>query len=302
MRVTQNMIYRRFLTNLERLNDNIARSFEEISSGKKINRPSDDPFGAAKALGYYSELHDIDQYNRNINQAIAWMNITETAFKQMEDVVIKTQEIALSQASDTATAETRKAMAGQIRQLKGHFLQIANTKLGDRYIFAGFKTNEEPFQSDNYYHGDTNKIKVNISPYMHLGFNITGEFLAPQYDPTSPPTLTPENNIFQLYDELADALENNNSNKIRKLLSYINEFYGKINKKHAELGNIMERFEKVQLELSNMQGDISKLLSDTEDADIAKTTSNLAMCQTMYQSTLAAMAKVIQNNLLNYLT
>ncbi len=299
MRVTQHMIYRSFLTNLEGINSELLKSFERISSGKSINRPSDDPFRATKALGYHSILNDIEQYNRNINRAMSWMDVTETALKQTEDVLIKTQEIAISQASDNATAQTRAALAELVHQLKEQVYDLANTKLGDDYVFAGYKTSTPPFlTTDNSYHGDTGQIAIDISSYMQLSYNITGDIFAP--DSSTPPTSS--NSIFQLYDDLETALKNNDAATIRSLLPDINATYQRINLAHAKLGNIMDRFEKVQLELTNTQVDTSKLLASTEDADMAKTATSLAMYQNVYQATLAAMSKVIQPNLLNYLT
>ena len=298
MRITQHMIYRNFIANLKDINEELKENFEKIASGKKIIRPSDDPFGATKALNYKSKLAEVEQYQRNIQRAISWQKVTETALKEMEDVLLKIQEIAISQGSDNASAETRAMLAGQVEELKKQAYQIANTKLGNQYIFAGYKTDTPPFlSSDNNYHGDNGSIKINISSFMQLSFNITGSIFAP--DTSTTPTA--QNSIFQLLDDLKTALENNDANTIRSLIGNINDTFKRINNAHANMGSVMNRFESVKNELMNVNLDIINLLAETEDADLAEASANLAMYQTVYQSTLAGMAKVIQINLFNFL-
>ncbi|MCD6319962.1 MAG: flagellar hook-associated protein FlgL [Candidatus Desulfofervidaceae bacterium] len=298
MRVTQHMIYRNFVTNLKYINEALKENFEKIAAGKKIIRPSDDPFGTTKALNYRSRLAETEQYQRNIQRAISWQNVTETALKGMEDILLKVQEIAISQGSDNASAETRAMLAGQVGELKKQAYQIANTKLGNQYIFAGYKTNTPPFvETDNNYHGDEGKIKIDVSPFMQLSFNVSGSIFAPD----TATTPTPQNSIFQLLDDLKTALENNDASTVRSLVGDINETFKRINTAQANLGSVMNRFENVKNELMNVNLDLINLIAETEDADLAESSANLAMYQTVYQSTLAGMARVIQTNLFTYL-
>jgi len=291
MRVTHHMLYQNFLFHLEYLNKHLKDNFEKIASGKKIIKPSDDPFGMSKALTYKAQLADIEQYKRNIQTAISWQNATETALQAMTNLLIETKEIAISQGSDTATAETRAMLAVQVGELKKQALQIANTKLGNQYIFAGYLTDTQPFvETDNNYHGDEKQIKINISPYMQLSFNIPGS------------VFTDGVNIFQMFDDLKTALESNDAETIRYLIGTIDEAIKQITTAHANLGSLMNRFESVKNELNNSYVDITAYLSETEDSDLSKAASSLAMYQTAYQSTLAGMARIMQVNLFNYLS
>ncbi|HDD35357.1 MAG TPA: flagellar hook-associated protein 3 [Candidatus Desulfofervidus auxilii] len=290
MRVTHHMLYRNFLFHLEHINENLKKDFEKIASGKKILRPSDDPFGMAKSLTYQRKLADIEQYKRNIKRAISWQNITEMALQEMTNLLVEAKEIAISQGSDTATSETRAMLAAHIEKLKEHALQIGNTKLGDQYVFAGYLTSTQPFvDTDNNYHGDNGQIKVNISSYMQLSFNIPGSIF------------TNGTNIFQALDDLKTALETNDADSIRNLIGTLDQAIKQVIVAHASLGSIMNRFEAVKTDLTSYSVELTAHLSETEDSDMAKVASSLATHQIIYQSTLAGMAKIMQFNLFNYL-
>jgi len=292
MRITNGMIYRNFLNNLFRINEHLEEDYEKIASGKRIKRPSDDPLGMARSIRYRSYLSTIRQYKRNIEMAISWQNLTESALKAVENALQRVQEIAISQASDTANANTRKNAAKEIENIKKHILGIVNTKFGNRYIFAGYITDKQPFsESDNNYHGDEGLIKIRINSNTQLSFNIPGSVFAP----------ADGINIFQMIDNLKDAMENNEPENIRACLDEIKQALDQVINAQASLGAKMNLFEEIKVQLADMDLDFTGIISNTEDADLAKVTIDLGICQTVYQATLTATAKAIPINLFNYL-
>ncbi|MCJ7615158.1 MAG: flagellar hook-associated protein FlgL [Desulfobacterales bacterium] len=133
---------------------NIERFFKTqniISSGKRINKPSDDPIGMGRVLDYRKTLCAIDQYNRNIAHGESWLNVTDSTLNTAGDLLIRAKELALSQANATASAATRESVAEEVKNIYDNLLQLANTKLGDSYIFAGHKTDTPPFSRDDDY-------------------------------------------------------------------------------------------------------------------------------------------------------
>ncbi|RLB12726.1 MAG: hypothetical protein DRG39_01115, partial [Deltaproteobacteria bacterium] len=95
MRITQGIIHRNFLTNLNTITNKINKKFEQISSGKRIVRPSDDPVSGSKIMKFKDQRARSDQYKRNIDVAIGWLKMTESAFNSMEDVIKRLEEIAI---------------------------------------------------------------------------------------------------------------------------------------------------------------------------------------------------------------
>ena len=114
---------------------------------KKVNRPSDDPVGMGKILDYRVTKAGIAKYESNIESSESWLTITESKLTAMEDLVIQARGIALAQASATANAETRRIAAASIEPLMDELFSLANSKMGDRYLFSGSRTDVEPFPS-----------------------------------------------------------------------------------------------------------------------------------------------------------
>jgi flagellar hook-associated protein 3 FlgL len=164
MRVTNKLMADTVTGNLFK---NIERFFKTqniISSGKRINKPSDDPIGMGRVLDYRKTLCAIDQYNRNIAHGESWLNVTDSTLNTAGDLLIRAKELALSQANATAGAATRESVAEEVKNIYDNLLQLANTKLGDSYIFAGHKTDTPPFsRDDDYnatYNGDTEVTEI----------------------------------------------------------------------------------------------------------------------------------------------
>jgi len=140
LRVTNNLILNTILKNL---NDNVVRLSklqEQLSTGKRINKPSDDPVGMTEVLNYRSILSATDQYMRNINRANSNLGITDQALNSIGNIIIRAKEIAMAESSGTANQQTRASSAVEVENLFKEAIQTGNTKIGNTYIFAGYKT------------------------------------------------------------------------------------------------------------------------------------------------------------------
>ncbi len=292
MRITHGIIYRNFLRNLDNVTNNLNKEFEQISSGKRILRPSDDPVSIRTTLNLKEGLKRIEQYERNIDNAISWLNMTESALSDMENVINRLEEITISMGSDNVSSSERKIAAEEVKQIRSHALMIVNTRFKGRYIFAGFKTDTPPFVEKNgsiIYQGGNESIEVEVDNGIKTSYNLTGSLFTDQV------------NIFQLMDNLIDSLNNNDPNAIRSLLDDIHTAYNKINIAHSNIGAKTKT-------LNNMKEDFSKrkllfedIISKKEDADMAKAISKLYIYQSGYQALLNSFAKITSVNLFNYI-
>jgi flagellar hook-associated protein 3 FlgL len=151
MRVTNKLMADTVTGNLFKNIDQFLKTQNILSSGKRINKPSDDPIGMGKVLDYRKTICAIDQYDRNIAHGESWLDLTDSTLNAVGDSLIRAKELALSQANATANADTMKAVAEEVKNIYNHLLQLANTKLGNSYIFAGHKTDTPPFSRDDDY-------------------------------------------------------------------------------------------------------------------------------------------------------
>jgi flagellar hook-associated protein 3 FlgL len=121
---------------------------EKVASQKRVNRASDDPIAATKIIEIRQGLAANEQYRKNMDNAEAWLAVTESKLAGAYDLLVKAQELALGQATATATATTRRIAAQGIQSLIDEMSALANAKLGDRYLFSGSKNGVEPFSAD----------------------------------------------------------------------------------------------------------------------------------------------------------
>ncbi|VBB42513.1 putative Flagellin and related hook-associated proteins [uncultured Desulfatiglans sp.] len=158
MRVTNKLLADTVNQNLLRSVRDLLKTEEVVSSGKRINKPSDDPVGSARTLHYRRLLGAVGQYERNMNHADAWLKSTESALGTANDLLVRAKELAVYQASETASAETRAAAAAEVKVIWQEMLRLANTRFGETYIFAGHQTDSAPFAKES--------LPILTSPYV----------------------------------------------------------------------------------------------------------------------------------------
>lgn len=286
MRITQGIIHRDFLRNLDRITNRINEKFQEISSGKRITRPSDDPNSFPKIMRLKDELIIERQYKENIDMAIGWLNVTESALNTMEDLLNRLEEIAISMGSDNASPQARKTAAEEIAGLKEHAIMVANTKFRGHYIFAGCLTDTPPFtDKDNKYHGDNNKMEIDIGYGIRFAYNICGS------------VFTKGVNIFQLMDDIMDALNNNDAEGVRSCLDKIHKAFDNVNIAHTNLGGKIKLLNNIKENISDREILISRIISEKEDTDMAEAIPKLYIYYSGYQALLHSFAEITSVNM-----
>ncbi|MBW2599635.1 MAG: flagellar hook-associated protein FlgL [Deltaproteobacteria bacterium] len=141
------MKFNTIVDNMFKAESDYNKLMEKITSQKEITKPSDDPIGMSRMLGFRKSMASIEQYRRNIDGCESWLTITESKLSAAGDLLIKAREVAVAQSTATASAEMRSAEAGTVQQLIDEMLALANSKYDDRYLFSGAKPEETPFSS-----------------------------------------------------------------------------------------------------------------------------------------------------------
>jgi len=294
MRVTNKMITDNMASNIFKNAERLNKIMEVASSNKQINRPSDDPIGMMKILDYRTTLSKINQYNRNITRAASWLTLTESSLAEAENPLIKAKEIALSQSSGTAGAETRMIVAEEVEEIFDQVLSLANSKQGDSYIFGGFRTDIAPFTKDAAYNvtynGDNGDIASTIGEGVSLTINATGDEV-----------FTGGVNVFNVLRDLRDALLYNDPDGIAAQINLLDDAMEQILNHRTKVGAKTNRLEITTNHLVNLELNITDLLSKIEDADMAEVIIDLTSQQTAYQAALQTTAMVSQLSLLNFM-
>ncbi|RLA92056.1 MAG: flagellar hook-associated protein 3 [Deltaproteobacteria bacterium] len=296
MRVSNRQIMDTMTKNLFRNEKRLLELQNKISSGKRINRPSDDPLGMKRVLDYRKLLAQIKQYKKNIAYGETWLKDTESVLGSVSDLLRRAKEIAVYQATGTSTAQTREIAAQEVKNLYDQIIQLANSKWKGNFIFAGYqtKTNLPPFSRDEDYNatyqGDTGKIEVIVGEGNKVTINLHGQEVFSQ-----------EVDIFLTLKELKESLENNDPEMIGSLVEEIDKAFNQIDRYRAEVGARINRLESAENYWNNFNLNIEKALSDTEDADLTEVMTDLLSQQAVYQASLATTARIIQPSLIDFL-
>lgn len=141
MRITNKMMTNNMMSNINKNKLHMNTLEEQYSSGKKIQKPSDDPIITVRALKLRTNLSELSQYyDKNIPDAKNWMDVTESALETVNDVLSQINTYCVQGSSDTLTASDRTYIANNLKQLKDQIYQEGNTNYAGRYVFTGFKT------------------------------------------------------------------------------------------------------------------------------------------------------------------
>lgn len=296
MRVSDKVLYNTVTGNLQRNLENLLEVQESASSGKRINRPSDDPIGIMKVIDYNTALSRAEQYQRNADNGIAFLSATESAISTTQNVLVRAKELAVSALNATNNPALRGVMAREIEQMYQQALQVANTQFDGKYIFAGYNTGTAPYDPVVGYTG-TASPNGNIGVEIDSGSTVTINMPGYRVFGTS----SYGTDILGTLNSLKSALDNNNTQGISNAMDDLDSAMDQMNEARAEIGARMNRLETAKEYSSKLKVDLTAYKSEIEDADIAKVITELAMQQNILEMSRATAARALQQSLLDFL-
>jgi flagellar hook-associated protein 3 FlgL len=298
VRFTNDILSRQTLFDLGNITEKLAKTQEQLSSGKRIGQPEDDPYGSGRAVSLRNELADVQQYQSNINDASAWTQTTDSALGNVTDLLQRARELVVQAANGTNDQASLQAISAEMVQLKATLQGQANATYNGRYIFSGTATNVAPYQT-NAYSGTTLPVQRLISPGQVIPVNTDGPSAFGTQSAGPPPT----KNVFDVMDDIIGALNSGNNAVLgtTALTELDGAFTTAVNAR-TTVGALSNRLDTQASRLSAQELSITSLLSTTEDADMAKTMITYSQTQTAYQAALQAGAKIIQPTLMDFLT
>ncbi|PZE19431.1 flagellar hook-associated protein FlgL [Paenibacillus xerothermodurans] len=302
MRVTQGMLNNQLLRNM---NSNLTRmqnGQNQLSTGRRINAPSDDPVGMSFSLRYRSELSANEQFDSNLDSAISLMDYTDTMMGQANSVIQRARELAVQGANGTNPQEARETIKSEIDQLYSQMVSIANSQFNGRYIFNGQITDKKPYDeaTAQFDKVDSGDVVFDIGVGVRMSVNKTGDdVFGTADDPNSPGT---NDNIFRVLKDLSAALlPTGTSTDVSNILGRLDACNDRFLAARADVGAKMNRLELAESRLADLGTNLQTLQSKTEDADIAEVITNLKMDENVYQASLSVGAKLISASLIDFL-
>ncbi|HET6514383.1 MAG TPA: flagellar hook-associated protein FlgL [Thermodesulfovibrionales bacterium] len=172
------MVYAQMAKAMQDAASQLADANTQLATGKKINKPSDDPAGEAQAIDYKVSIQTNTQYENNMQQANIFLDATDKVFTSAADTLSNLKDLA-SAGINNQTQETKDANSQQAAGYRDFLLGLANTKVGNRYLFSGFKTDQQAFTFNAVtntfdYNGDLGSIQVPIDANSSMATNVQG--------------------------------------------------------------------------------------------------------------------------------
>jgi flagellar hook-associated protein 3 FlgL len=301
MRVTHGMLMRSTLADINESALKVAHTQRKLSSGKEITKPSDDPFATSRSLALRSDIEANRQYQRNVTEAIAWQSATDIALSKIGDVLHRARELAVRGANDTNGPTSREAIASEIDQLIASVKQEANVTYAGRYLMSGTATSTKPYDvaGADAYLGDAGTVAREIGPGVSVAVNVLGSNVLGSGQGAA------DGKVLDVLRDIAQHLRGGTAADLAELrttdLAALTQNVDNLAKVRADVGAMTNRLETAMSRLEEIEESATRLLSENEDADMAKALVDYSMQQSVYQSALRSGANIVQTSLLDWL-
>jgi flagellar hook-associated protein 3 FlgL len=306
-RITNQMSSSLVLSGIESALDRLDTTQEQLSTGKQINQPSDDPYGTSITLEMNEQLSDITAYSGNVTDGTAWAQASTSALSDMTGAVQRVQELVEEAANGSENQNDMQDAANEVNQLIDEIKQDANTQCNGQYIFSGSATSTQPYPASSAggptdpYAGDTNNVNREIGPNTSLPINVqlssvlgTGQTTAGQS--------AGDGGLLNTLRNIADDMQSGNSaalsgTDLTALGNNLNSLLGL----SATAGSVSDRLQMASSRLESLQTSDTQVLSNTQDADMAQTEINFSTEQAALTAALQAGANIVQQSLMSFL-
>jgi len=322
VRVTNSMLSKSFLRDLNRNQNNLKKINNQLSSRKEISRPSDNPYKAARSMQLSSDIKAAIQYNENIKDTTNWLDTTDTALQQLENSFQRIRELMVSGGNAAYGSDEKKAIKDEINEKVNEIAQILNTNFDGKYIFGGTKVNSKPVavQADGttgnnklYYSSSDGTIIADPSTSNEMEMLASGliveisQGVTMKYNVSSTEILEfgeePNKvNVMNLLTDITNSLDSEDSSEVTgNLLSQMDSTISNLLKIMSEVGAKQNRMEAAATQNEDQILNLKDVLSKTEDIDFAEKTIEATVAQTVYMASLQVSARIIQPTLLDFL-
>jgi flagellar hook-associated protein 3 FlgL len=300
MRITTNMAVRTLTSNINRSYGRLQRYQNELSSGSRLNKLSDDPAAVERSLRLRGELREIEQTQKNIDDGSGWLELSEATLSELETLFIQARGLAVQGASDTFNDQQRNAIADQVDQFIEHTFSLSQARYRERFIYAGTRTADQPYEMVRGQQGrvvavdptgdNTGSIEREITEGVQVQVNIPGSKV-----------FEGEVNAFSALIELRDSLLANDPEQVRATLTNLAAVREDISSVRGEIGARVNRMELTRNVLDRVSVELTGLLSEDEDVDLTSAIVNLQAEQDVFQAALASGNSVIPQSLMDFI-
>lgn len=303
LRVTSNMMNSQLLLNLNRNARTMNETQLQLATGRKINKASDDPVGITYSLRYRAELSSNEQYTKNVDSALSWLDYNDTVLGQAGDVVQRLRELIVNASTGTNPQSALDSINEEVLQLKEQLVDISNSTLNGKYIFNGEQYNVKPYDfvkgTDGTYDvsknitTDTGQIQYMVGEGVRMPISMTGNDVFGHTGDAD--------NLFALINTISAGLKSGDLTAVSGQLDKVDTRLETILSARSEIGAKTNRVELMQDRLSDLNINLTELQANTEDADYEGLIMESKIQENIYNASLSVGAKIISTTLVDFI-
>lgn len=295
MRISEQLLFSAIAAQLQRNLESTLNIQEQISAGKRILRPSDDPTAHTQILRDNTVLAQTDQYLRNIGQVDPFMSATAGALQSAQDQLVRLRELAIQASTLTISASDRARMATEVQQIFNELVSLSNVRFEDQHLFAGSQTDSAAFDSTGTYQGNSVELSVLVGKGQTVIKNLPGNRV---FNGTG---VTGGVDIFSTVQNFQTALQNNNLTNIATAFDELVTAQGQLGNELALIGSRQSRLVSSRTMLEDLKILTLGARSDREDLDLTQAVSDLALKQNALEAIRAVSGGFLGQSLLDFL-
>ena len=299
MRIATSQITDNAVASMQDLQAQLAKTQQQLSTGKRVLTPADDPSAAASILALNQSVSLTQQYLRNSDVAQTRLNLEDTTLSGATNILQRVHELAVQANSGTMSASDRRAIAAEVSQLSQQLQGLANTTdASGEYLFAGFKSNTQPFTDNGTgtisYNGDQGTRLLQIGPQRQIEVGDSGASVF-----MSIPASGGVQSVFATLNKFVSDLNANTSSP--STITDVNAAMSNLLTVRAKVGARLNAIDSQNSVNTSYLTQTQSALSKVQDLDYASAISSFNQQTLALQAAQNSYTKIQGLSLFNYL-
>jgi flagellar hook-associated protein 3 FlgL len=295
MRINPNVVPT-ILADLQQSQVSLNTALQQVSTGKSVNVPSDNPTAAAAMVQNTIESGDVDQYTQNVNSVLSTVQSADSVLSDVVKSLTQAVSLGTEGANGVNSAADQQEIATQVQGIFANVLSAANTSVGGAFLFGGTSIatpyTADPSSSTGFtYSGNDDSNSVAVGDQMSVQVNLPG----------SQVFSNSTTNVLGSLNSLVTALKSGNASDITSATSAVDSAVNYISQQQVFYGNVESQLNSQQTTLQQDTVTLSTQENNLIGVNEATAATNLSQAETDNSAALAAAAKVLPNTLLNFL-
>jgi flagellar hook-associated protein 3 FlgL len=306
MKVSTSMFFDKASNQLGGIQGSLAKTQEQLSTGKQINKPSDAPDKASLITRLQSEMTRQASYQGNLDAVNIRLQAQETALTNTSEVMYRFKELAVQAANDTLSNADRSTISMEMTQLREQILSMANSQDSNgNFLFAGSRVSQAPFAEDAkgrvVYQGDQSRMMVPVGDNRRMSLNIPGSDAFVRLVRDDGKGNRVGVGFFQALADMVDSVKNIDRPNIQRGIKELDAMQQSISYANARVGTDMNVVDSQGAVLDEITLRLKTTLSDVQDLDYTEAITKMNKDQLALESAQSTFAKISKLTLFSYI-